>query len=269
MRKRHSSLQIVASRLLKQIERTGWTEEKARRFEKEFGERIRWSIVLNMERLGLLQGRVSPNRIDSLSNRRLQLYENTLSDLWIELFNGLLTRYLRGIEEGRIHQEPMPYISGVVRRLTISNARELGLMRSETPREMIVSFCEAKRETTKHARLAWIKFCLGQQTRQQLLSQCPSPSFETVYKRIHHIVDYFFEVFLASQCERLADLDGKVVHELVALFHQSGQAEEAMTYVGKVTPYAVQEVATTGVPDDADEDEYLSALDRAASGGWR
>jgi len=256
-------------RLLRRIERAGWTEESAKQFEAKFGQRLRWLIVLNMERLGLLQSRISPERTETLSNRRLQLYENTLSDLWIELLDTVIDRYVRGVAEGRIHQEPLAYFGGAVRHLVISNARDLGLIRSETPKELVISFCEAKREATRHARLAWIKFALGPRIRQEILSRCPAASFEAVYRSVHHVVDYFFEVFLPIQCKRLADLGAKVVQELVVRFNESVPMEEARGYVGTVTPFAGGEVSTTNVPNDVDEDEYLSVLDRAASGRWR
>jgi len=256
--------------LLSRIARHGWTEELGRRFEAEYGDRLRWQIVASMERLGMLQFRISPERTDVLSDRRSALFDNTLSDLWIELMGGMVDRYVQGVREGRIAREIVAYLRGVIRHLVIRNARDLRLIGSETPQESISAFCQAKQESTRRGRLAWLKFALEGRVRQEMLSRCGPEVFQSVYRGVHRVADYFFEEFIPSRCEDVARLGSRVLDVLVGdLLLDSTCLEAAVEYIGTVTPFSAGETATGRVPEAADEDEYLSCLARAAGSGWR
>lgn len=254
--------------MLRRIAKHGWTEDAARQFEAEYGKQIRWQIIVSMERLGMLQFRISPERAYVLSDRRSELYENTLSDLWIQLLDGVVERYVRGLREGRIHQDIVAYVRGVVRHLVISNARDLGLIGAETPQEMVASFCEAKLDATRRARLAWLKFALGNRVRQHVLSRCPPDSFQRVYLAAHHVVDYFFEKLIPSKCDEIAGLGSRVLDAMVEDLLDSSHLGMAVQYIGSVTPFASGGGGVSRVPGDVDEDEYLSSL-RALKEHWR
>lgn len=241
----------------------------AQQFEAEFGKQLRWLIVLSMEKIGLLQYRVSPERTNLLSDRRRELYENTVSDFWIELVDGLVDRYVLGVRDGRIHQEPMAYFRGVIRHLVLANARSLGLIGCETPREMIESFCESKRDATRLSRLAWLKFAVGEKVRQEILRRCSPQTFEKTYPAIHHVVDYFFEELIPSSCNELHELGPRVLEALAERLVNSPGLDEATEYVGSVTPFSPGGGPTSKAPDGVDEDEYLSILDQAAKERWR
>ena len=255
--------------LLRRIAGHGWTEGSARRFESRYGKQIRWQIVVGMERLGMLQYRISPERADCLSNRRSELYQNTLSDVWIQLLDGIVGRYVVGVQEGRIRHGMVAYLRGVIRHLILSNARDLGLIPSETPQEMIALFCQSKRDTTRQHRMAWLKFTLGMRVREAVLIRCRPDIFQRVYRTVHHVVDYFFEEYVPSRCADVARLGRRVLDTMIEDLLESSSLESALQYIGAITPYAVGGRGTSRVPGDVDEDEYLSSLDRAAAGRWR
>ena len=257
------------SPLLSRIARTGWTEDLGHRFEAEYGERIRWQIVGSMERLGMLQFRISPERTDALSDRRSALFDNSLSDLWIELMEGVVERYVRGVREGRIRGDLVSYLRGVVRHLVIRNARDLRLIGSETPQETISAFCEAKQETTRRNRLAWLKFVLERRVREEMLSRSDPDVFQRVYAKVHRVADYFFEEFLPTRCADVGKLGSSVLKALVGDLLDSDRIEAAAAYIGTVTPFSAGDATTNRVPDGVDEDEYLSCLTQAAGNRWR
>jgi hypothetical protein len=222
-----------------------------------------------MEKLGLLQSRVHPERISVLTDRRRELFEDTVSDLWVELFGGLVGRYVQGVESDRIHQQFIPYLRGVVRHLVLENARSLKLIGRESPAEVVASVCEARRDRTLHGRIAWMKFSLWSKATQDLLQSCSKETFDSVYRNVHHVLDYFFEQFVPQHCALVKSLGAHVVDELVVRFFDSASLAEAIQYVGRVTPFPASSEAPGGVPHDVDEDEYLSSLATAAEGCWR
>jgi len=255
--------------LLRRIVKHGWTEELGRRFEAEYGKQLRWQIIVGMERLGMLQFRISPQQADVLSDRRSELYQDTLSDLWIQLLEGVVERYVCGIEQGRIHQGMVAYLRGVIRHILISNARSLGLIGSETPQEMIAAFCQSKRDATRRGRLAWLKFALGAHVRRDLLSRSGAATFQQLHRAIHRVADYFFEEYLPTRCAEIGQLRSRLLDTMLQDFLGSDSLDEAVEYVGSVTPYAAGEALFSRIPGDMDEDEYLSNLDRAAGGRWQ
>lgn len=222
-----------------------------------------------MEKLGLLQNRVSPERVNLLSTRRLELFENTLSDLWVELLDGMVSHYLEGVEGGKIHQGFLPYLNGVIRHLVIANARSLGLFGKESPAEIIRSICDAKQEKTRCAKLAWAKFCFEHKVRLELLQCCSSKRFDAAYRNIHRVVDYFFERFIPAQCNQLSKLKGRILESLLDRFVRAdSDFEEALKFIGTVTPFATGEETPLRVPDGVSDDDYLSALKQASQRGW-
>jgi len=222
-----------------------------------------------MERIGAIQWRVHPDRTHCLADRRLALYENTLSDLWYELLNGLVERYIEGIKSDKIHQNFVPYLRGVVRHQVIANARTLRLIGRETTVELLVSVCEAKRESTYLGRLAWLKFCLEKRVRQEILARSRPDVFATVYRSIHRVSDYFFEQFIPNQCERISRKQGGVLADLLDDFTDTAESEETHGYIGTVTPVARNIDDEARVSGDEDEAEYLTVLARASAGGWK
>jgi len=254
--------------LLERIVRRGWTERLAREFEAQYGEQLRWLIVVSMERIGTLQWRVHPRSTQqSLEDRRLALYENTLSDLWSELLDGLVERYTAGFRDGAIHQQFVPYLRGVVRHLAISNARALGLIGRETSAEMLASFCEAKRDTTSADRLAWLKYCLEKKVRQEILTRCTPDVFSRYYRFIHRVSDYFFERYIPSQCSRISQRKGRMLNELLDAFGSDVEPDQACEYIGTITPVAREIDDQHRAPGGRDEGEYLGAQDHAKRGG--
>ena len=266
---RDASACPAVSLLIRRIAKHGWSEESARQFEAQYGRKIRWQIITSMERLGMLRFRVSPERTSVLSNRRSELYENTLSDLWIQLLDGVVERYVQGAREGRIRQDIVPYLRGVIRHLVLSNARDLGLIGAETPQEMVSAFCQAKLDETRNARLAWLKFALGGRVRESVLTRCGADTFQSVYRAVHHVVDYFFEELIPSKCAEIASLGPRILDAMIGDLLDSSHLESAVQYIGSVTPFASGGGAVSRVPDGVDEDEYLSSLDRAADGRYR
>jgi len=259
----------LGQRLLAQIATDGWSERRAARFEELYSEQIHWVVVATMERIGALQWRIHPSRVgDCLEDRRLALYQNTISDLWFELLNGLVDRYFHGTESGEIHQEFVPYLRGVIRHLVVANARTLRLIGRETTAEMLSAVCEAKRSTTYVDRLAWLKFCLENRVRQEILTRVGAGAFARVYRQIHRVCDYFFEEFVPSQCERIS-ASRSMLGELLDEFSLEADADAACNYVGTITPVAREIDESSRAAADVDESEFLGALRHARSQGFR
>ena len=256
--------------ILRRIVQEGWTEETSSQFMKEYARSIEWSILVNMERLGLLRFRIHPDIVHSLSSRRLELFENTWSDIKGKLLSGLIHKYMRGLDEGKIRQTFVGYLTGVIRLCLIENAQELGLLGRETPDELIRGLCKGTKNfkgPDRH-RVAWVKFCLEHQAREEILSRCPYDWFQPVYKNIHHVSDYLFERFIPKQCSdsmlKGRNLLPRLIEKLL-----STDIAVAIQYRGNITPYAYRaEVTSIREPEDTVEDEYLAALEVAIEGDW-
>ncbi|MBE0636334.1 hypothetical protein IH601_10100 [Candidatus Bipolaricaulota bacterium] len=259
---------MTSEHILRRIVQRGWTERLGREFEAQFGEQLRWLIIVTMERIGTLQWRVNPDYVkSSLEDRRLALYENTLSDLWSELLNGLVERYIEGRQTDTIHQEFVPYLRGVVRHLVIANARMLRLISRETSAEMLSSVCDAKRDTTYVDRLAWLKFCLEKKVRQEILARATPDVFSRFYRLIHRVSDYFFEQYVPSQCARISRSRGSILQDLLASFSSEVEVNEACEYIGTITPMAKDIDDRQRAPEGKDEGEYLGAQNHAQRRG--
>jgi len=256
--------------ILKRIVQEGWTEEASSQFMKKYARSIEWSIIVNMERLGLLRFRVNPDIVHSLPSRRLELFENTRSDIKDKLLSGLIPKYLQGVEEGKIQQSFLGYLAGVIRFCLIKNARKVGLLGKETPDELIRGLCKGKKRSNgpdKH-RVAWVKFCLEHQAREEILSRCPDDRFQQVYKNIHHVSDYLFEQFIPKQCSDLLLKGSNLLPRLIEMLLSTDIAD-AIQYRGSITPYAYRaDVTSIREPEDTVEDEYLTALKDSLEGTW-
>ncbi|MBS3788965.1 hypothetical protein KGY79_12325, partial [Candidatus Bipolaricaulota bacterium] len=149
---------IEDEKLLKKIARQGWTDKLARRFEKTHGDSLRWSIVVNMGKFGLIHAKTAPNKVkDILTDRKLELYQNTYSDLWEKLLDGLIDTYLKRKDEGKVHTSFIYYASGTIRHLIVSNAKSLNIFSKTSPTELIRSICNRKKEKTVKAKIALAK----------------------------------------------------------------------------------------------------------------
>jgi len=260
---------IYIDPLLHKINHSGWTERLADKFEAAYGERLRWHIVVYMEKMGLLQYRFNPQFPAALSSRRLELYEDTLSDLWIKLLDGLVDQFVERVEDGRVHQDFIHYLGGVIRHLVVANARSLGLLSRETPAEIIRGICEARRETTLRAKIAWLKFCYEQRVREEILGRCSRELFPKVYRNVHHIVDYFFEKFILAQCDQFSQCPTNILNILIDRFLESdSNLTDALGFIGSVTPFATGGEVVGQVPEATSDDEYLSSLQQASQRGW-
>ena len=170
--------------MLKKIVRQGWTEALASSFEKAFGDDIRRLLVLYLWRLGIIEYRFDPTRAASiLTNRREELYENTLTDIWLELMRGLVDKYVKGFASGKIQQAFRAYLAGAIRHILIRNAQDLSLLPRESYGELLRALCDSKKESTRVQYLARIKFLLWDEVKQGILfsaaaRRISNPSFK-------------------------------------------------------------------------------------------
>jgi len=255
--------------LLLKIQRRGWRDRLAAQFQEQYGNKLRWQIVVRMEKMGFVQQRFNPHVLGSLSSRRLELYENTLSDLWIAILGRLVDQFIAGVNKGTIHQKFVYYVGGAIQHILVANARSLGLIPRETPATVIRSICEAKQDATRRARIAWAKFCYEHRIRDTFLTHAHSWLFDKIYRNIHHVVDYFFEMFIPAQCEHLSSYPSNILNILADMFVDSDfSLSDALDYAGTVTPYATDIEVKGQVPTGTSEDEHLSALHQASQRGW-
>lgn len=257
-----NSGRIDADRLLKIIARQGWTEERAQSFESEYGAAIRRLVVLNLWRLGIIAHRCWAGRAANLlSTGKLDLYENTISDLWIELMNDLVTKYVTGSASGRIRRPFLAYLAGTIKKLLLANAQRLGLIPRQSEAEMLKALASAQKEKTRRQYVARIKFYFEPMVQDAILSNCTDGRFEEVYKHLPNLTSYFFEHYLLSSCCSHGGLRrGKRIAKYAAEFIR-GDYGYGLNYIGEVTPYCSE----TGVtqcfpPPDMPTDDFISGL---------
>ena len=254
--------------ILQEIARWGWTEELAESFERAFGDDIRRLLVLYLWRLGLVEYRFDPTRASSiLTNRKEELYANTLTDIWLELIGGLVTKYVKGYGTGKIKQEFRAYLAGVIRHTIIKNAQDLSLLPKESQAELLRALCEAKKESTRAQHLARIKFLLWDQVKRRLLSACSRQAFKDVYMKLQSIIDYFFEVFLLKNCVLITAKRGRTPLSDLVLSFAKQELDRAKEYIGTITPYSSRlRYVFVSSEDTASED---ALFDLIASRGTR
>ncbi|HDL85538.1 MAG TPA: hypothetical protein ENH11_04305 [Candidatus Acetothermia bacterium] len=254
--------------LLLKIQRHGWRDRLAAQFQEQYASKLRWQIVVRMEKMGFVQQRFNPQFLGSLSSRRLELYENTLSDLRIAILGGLVGQFIERVDQGKVHQRFVYYVGGIIQHLLVANARSLGLIPRETPAVAIRSICEAKQDATRRARIAWAKFCFEHRIRDAFLTRAPSWLFDKIYRNVHHVADYFFEIFIPAQCEHLSSYPSNILNILADMFVDGDfYLSDALDFAGTVTPYATDVEIKGQVPADTSDDQYLSAMQRSSQRG--
>jgi hypothetical protein len=220
--------------------------------------------------MGLVVQRFDPeNASKILSCRKLELVENTLSDLWIALTRGLITTYMRGRAAGKIRRPFLAYLAGTIHNLLVTNAQSLHLLPRVSESSMLRALSRAKRPSTQRAHLARVKFHLWVKVEDEILALCPSDRFPDVYDHLYHIVDYFFEEYLPTALAASEyPLGPFPLRHLVSRFMQNAYLL-GMNYIGTVTPYSSEEMTEIESPsrESDSEDDFLSILALRASGG--
>ncbi len=227
--------------LLERIAASGWGQDVAEEFERLFGDSIRRALVVQLWRMGLVESRFRPERAAAvLAQRKLELFEATLTDLWLELLKGLVVRFVRGRKEDRIRQEFLGYLTGTIRHLLIKNAQTLGLLPRESAGEVLRALCSAKGEATRQEHIARLKFRFWPQVEADILSSCPTALFDEVYHDVYHVVDYFFEVHVPRNCAMVVKNGRRdVLFRLLESFGESDM-RDGQRFVGKVVPYPLE-----------------------------
>lgn len=241
----------------------GWDDVRAARFESDYGDDIRRLIVLQLWKLGLVAYRFDSRlarRI--LQDRQLELFENTLSDIWIALLKDLIPSYLdrRTTSVG----ESLPflqYMTGVIRNLAVDNAWKLGLLPRESTASTLKSICKAKKESTRRLYLARAKLRLRTKVERVLLSSVPEEDFGEAYKNLYGIVEHFFEVYTPLQCAAILRMRGREALERLITEYAKGEFRNGLEYVGYVTPWdSEQRVRVEAIDDERTEEEFLTLL---------
>lgn len=253
-----------ADGLLELIAQKGWTEALAQRFEDEYGAAIKRAIVLYLWRLGIVSRYFSPEILRNLPTRELELFENTLSDVWIAILGGLVRRYMREERSGRMNRPFVAYLSGTIKKILITNAQRLGLLPRKSEAEMLLGLASAKKTDTQHKYVALLKFHFERRVREVILANCPRGQFEGVYAHLSQVTAYFFEKHLIQAC-RASRNKGKRISELAALF-MHGDYEEGLLYIGRITPYSETVATKCHQPQGISTDEFLSLLSLRSAG---
>ncbi len=253
-----------ADGLLELIAQRGWTEALAQRFEDEYGVAIKRTIVLYLWRLGIVSRYLSDEIQRTIPTRELELFENTLSDVWIAILGGLVRRYRHEQLLGRTDRPFIAYLSGTIRNILITNAQHLGLLPRKSEAEMLLALASAKKPDTQRKYVALLKFHFEERVREMILSHCPSDQFEEVYKHAYQLSAYFFEQYLVQVCSGSKNRYKKIV-DIVALF-MSRDYREGFRYVGHVAPYSDTAQVRCYPPQDISTEEFLSSLSLRRAG---
>ncbi len=244
--------------LLDLIAQRGWTEALAQRFEDEYGAVIKRIIVLHLWRLGIVSRHLSPDVLRALPSRELELFENTVSDVWIAVLDGLVSRYVHEERLGRINRPFAAYLSGTVKKILITNAQRLGILPRKSEAEMLSGLCSAKKTSTQEKYIALLKFHFEGKVREGILAGCPPAQFPQVYARLSHLSAYFFEKYLVQAC-RTHRNKYKRISDFIELFMRADYGK-GLTYVGRVVPYSDMTATKCSPPRDFSTDEFLSLL---------
>jgi hypothetical protein len=232
-------------------------------FEQEYGDDIRRLLVLYLWDLGLIFFRFDPDKApEILSVHKLELYENTFSDLWIELLSGLIAKYINGVSKGKVQESFLAYLAGTIRNILIENAQSIGLFPKDSTNRALRTFCKAKKDSTRKYHMARIKYRLWYTVENELLSCCPGDCFSDVYRNVYHVVDYFFEEYIPKKCSTVENSnDRRILNRLASLFSKKDY-KQALTFVGSVTPFLPDATVTVST-DSADgrlDGEIMSML---------
>lgn len=250
--------------LLELIAHRGWTEGLAQQFEDEYGAAIKRTIVLHLWRLGIVSRYLSTDLQMVLPTRELELFENTLSDVWIAILGGLVRRYIHEQLSGRTDRPFIAYLSGTIKKILITNAQHLGLLPRKSEAEMLFALASAKKPDTKRKYVALLKFHFEERVKEMILSYCPADQFEQVYKRTSQLSAYFFEQYLVQVCSASRKKYKKIA-DIVALFMGSDY-REGLQYVGHIVPYSDTAKTKCYPPQDISTDEFLTSLSLRRAG---
>ena len=248
---------------LRTIARTGWTEETAEEFYGRYGNDIRRLVARYFHSLRLVHVRFDPEKATSLlEDRKLELFQNTISDVGFQLLDGLVAGFVKGKDSGRIQKPFLAYLAGTIKNLLIANAQELDLLPKQTILEVLRAFCSAKKASTRESYMALMKYRLRSESESELLSRCPKDCCGEVNRQLYHVVEYFFEVYIPRKCRLIMKKSNRRLLE--PLFREFTKQDycEGLSFVGSVTPYAswTARAASGVIPDDVPEDEALSRM---------
>lgn len=253
--------------VLERVSRFGWTDETATQFEHQFGDDIRRLIVLYLWKLGLTAYRFDPARAHRiLQTQCLELFENSLSDVWIALTRGLVKDYVRELANRSADSFPFQrYLAGAVRNTVIENARSLRLLPRESESALLRGLCAARRQGTQRAHLARAMYQLQTKAERELLSACPEEESDRVYENLYRLVHHFFEQYVPRQCPRIEKSRGSAIVAKLAEEYMAGEYRAGLEYTGTVTPWdpgAARRVLGHGEDGetDTDEEEFLTLL---------
>lgn len=253
--------------LLAQVAASGWTEERASQFEREYGDAVRRLVVLYLWRFGLVAFRFDPSRARrALQAEFLELFENTLSDVWIALTRGLVRDYIRELGARPVSTFPfMKYLAGTVHNLSVENARSLNLLPRESESALLRGICASRKVGTQKAHLARAMWQLQTKVERELFLSCRQEDFDVVYPNLYRLVHHFFECYVPSQCPRLKRLRGSDILAALAREYMVEEFRSGLTYTGTITPWdpnsARRVLAPAGEEEtDTDEEDFLSLL---------
>ena len=255
--------------LLAEIAIHGWREDLANRFEQAFGDDIRRLIVLHLWKLGSIQYRFDPARAtETLKDRALELFQNTLSDTWIALLEGLVDTYWGSAGTGNAPKVPfLQYLTGVIRNLAVDNAKRLGLLPRESHGSLLRSLCRAKRDDSRRFHIARAKLQLRTNVEQELLSLL-SEHFDELYVELHGVLEHFFEVFTPERCTEALQRGGRGALERLVRMYAEGAYRDGIGYVGSIAPWDPTHPrrVLSSRDEEASEDDFLSLLAVCAGG---
>jgi len=251
--------------LLGQIDRDGWSEHLATEFESQYGDDVRRLVALHIYRLGLTGYRFDPgNAHRILRGRCLELFENCVSDTWIALTGNLIHDYLGECKSSGNQLPFLQYLTGVIRNITIDNARNLGLLPRYSERSLLRQLCRAKREETRKAHVARALFYLQSKVQREFLSSCPRDVAATVYRDIYRLVHHFFEQYLPRQCSQIQRVAARSTLVMLARSYMQAEYKQGVSYVASLTPWdpaSSTQLLDRGDPDQTSTDEeFLDIL---------
>lgn len=253
--------------LLEEIAACGWSEARCDRFLAAYEEQIRRGLAVALHQLGLSVSRSGLDQLESrLTDRRMELLLDTRSDLWIELLDGLIDRFVSHRAAGKVSASFSLYLRGVIRHLMIRNARSLGLLPEESEAEMLRAIARGRTKKTVDQWVARLKAVFWHSVVHDILSRCPPDSFPLVYENIVHVTDHFFEIYVPS-C--VTTVPRNSLSRLVESY-MCGPYADATSYVGHVAPFDPSPRCRVleGLHSLLTEDEFLSRL-ALAKGGRR
>jgi len=257
---------LTTRSLIARILKRGWTEENARAFDAAFASDIQRLVILNIWRLGLVEYRPSPASAERvLRERCLELYENSLSDIWIALLSRLIQSYSRVGSTRMDRSSFLSYLAGAVRHTVIDNARELELIPMQTEGELIRECCAARRQDTQSRRLASTMLQLQAKARVELLESVSADDFGTLFGKLPAVVAHFFEVFVVSRCSDIQEARSsrRVLSQLIIDYVQTQEWKNGLEYSPTITPinFARRTRVSAGRGEtDLDEESFLSML---------